>query len=321
MYRLAKNIVKLMSSLIPVSSRRKHFRRSLLERLNAHESAKIAMAKRRACGTTLYYHESLNNFGDMLSHFVVERASKKKVNCETDLEWCEMIAIGSIIQDFFAEELLSDLPLNVWGSGFISDISIAEIAFGRKMLFHALRGELTKNKLLLAGYDVQHVALGDPGLLVSDCFSYEKSEEYDVGVILHFIDVDLGTGLLNDLKNLGKTFLLIDICANAEEVVQSIAKCRVVISSAMHGLIAADSMTVPNLRIRLSDNVIGGDYKFDDYYSALGVKSRVLDLRENHLSAKDIAGVKQDYAVCSSVVADVKLSLYKAYPHDSIRRI
>lgn len=35
----------------------------------------------------------------------------------------------------------------------------------------------------------------------------------------------------------------------------------------MHGLILSDAYNIPNQRIILSDNIIGGNFKFRDYYS------------------------------------------------------
>ena len=41
----------------------------------------------------------------------------------------------------------------------------------------------------------------------------------------------------------------------------------------MHGLIAADSFCIPNIRIILSDNIIGKDFKYNDYYSVFGIEN------------------------------------------------
>ena len=39
----------------------------------------------------------------------------------------------------------------------------------------------------------------------------------------------------------------------------------------MYGLIVADVLYIPNVRMILSDKISGGDYKFNDYYSAFGL--------------------------------------------------
>jgi pyruvyltransferase len=50
----------------------------------------------------------------------------------------------------------------------------------------------------------------------------------------------------------------------------------------MHGLIAADSLHVPNAWLKLSDELRGEDFKFRDYYSVFNIEPKplapVLDL-------------------------------------------
>ncbi len=41
----------------------------------------------------------------------------------------------------------------------------------------------------------------------------------------------------------------------------------------LHGLILADAYNIPSLRFTLSDKIIGGDFKYQDYYSGVGIDS------------------------------------------------
>jgi polysaccharide pyruvyl transferase WcaK-like protein len=75
--------------------------------------------------------------------------------------------------------------------------------------------------------------------------------------------------------NLGKTLLNINDPPLA--FLNKLQSCEVVISSAMHSLIAADSLGMPNIRIKISDNITGGDYKFKDYYSVFGIDHQYLN--------------------------------------------
>jgi Polysaccharide pyruvyl transferase len=52
-------------------------------------------------------------------------------------------------------------------------------------------------------------------------------------------------------------------------VLGTIAAARLVITSSLHALIAADALGVPHV-LELSDKVTGGIYKFNDYGSAFG---------------------------------------------------
>jgi pyruvyltransferase len=52
-------------------------------------------------------------------------------------------------------------------------------------------------------------------------------------------------------------------------------ECKIVLSSSLHGLVLADSFQIPNKRIVLSNNIIGGDFKFKDYYSGIDNEYRI----------------------------------------------
>jgi hypothetical protein len=56
-----------------------------------------------------------------------------------------------------------------------------------------------------------------------------------------------------------------------------------VLSSSLHGLIAADALGVPNAWIGLSDALRGGDFKFRDYYGVFGIEPCMLGLSRDLL--------------------------------------
>lgn len=120
-----------------------------------------------------WHYSTPPNFGDLLNRNIlfllnssIEYVSRKE---------CDLIAIGSILQSFVVRKTLlrkiqkafsSSKPLHVWGSGFLADYAERGTMFRRPMVFHALRGRLTKavcEKLL--GHEIKDVRLGDPGLL------------------------------------------------------------------------------------------------------------------------------------------------------------
>jgi hypothetical protein len=63
--------------------------------------------------------------------------------------------------------------------------------------------------------------------------------------------------------------VLLDLRNDPIKVLKQIAECETIISSSLHGLIAADALDIPNKRIKLSNHGhnFDVDFKFDDYYS------------------------------------------------------
>ena len=64
----------------------------------------------------------------------------------------------------------------------------------------------------------------------------------------------------------------IDIKAPVIEFLNQVASCDFIFSSSLHGLIAADSLGIPNKWVKFSDLVLGNGYKFKDYYSVFGLE-------------------------------------------------
>lgn len=117
---------------------------------------------------------------------------------------------------------------------------------------------------------------GDPALLLPLYFDPKVDMDYIVGVIPHHADRE--NPWFQSLKNI-ENALVIDVGEPIEVFVKKVKSCKVIISSSLHGLAVADAYRKPSVWIRVSDNLIGADFKFLDYYSAHGVKRKALDLR------------------------------------------
>ena len=64
---------------------------------------------------------------------------------------------------------------------------------------------------------------------------------------------------------------VINIRVGFEDFVLEVLACERVLSSSLHGLICADAYGIPNRRMVLRDELIGGDFKFLDYYGAMSL--------------------------------------------------
>jgi pyruvyltransferase len=130
----------------------------------------------------------------------------------------------------------------------------------------AVRGALTRAKLLDQGIGCPAI-FGDPALLYADHVKVPRVLSGRIGIVPHFADQQLP-----EVKAVVEKhgFHLIDILGDIDDVVRSISGCDWVASSSLHGLVIADAYGVPNVWVKLSDNVMGGSFKFHDYFSGVG---------------------------------------------------
>lgn len=107
---------------------------------------------------------------------------------------------------------------------------------------------------------------------------------------------------------------IIDVRQAPLDTLQQIASCDFIVSTAMHGLIAADSLGIPNKWIEVSDKVEGNGYKFKDYYSVFKEYSQTsYRLNENEtITTSKIKEWQDDYNLKLNEVEEISDKLYKA---------
>lgn len=204
----------------------------------------------------LHYSSSKRNWGDQLSPIICKIISGCDV-VYADVSDCDMIAIGSILsrvkEHFFTKKI------HVWGTGFIETVRRHKT----RHYIHALRGKKTAGLLTNAEVKV----FGDPGLLCDLLIPNHNDipKQYDIGIIPHYSEREHPELIKFMNKNPGITF--IDVFSDTIPFLQKLASCRFILSSSLHGLIAADSLGIPNSRFILSGKIVGGDFKYEDYYS------------------------------------------------------
>ena len=268
-----------------------------------------------------YFFNTVPNFGDLLNNNLFSMFGKKIT--PATIGNSEVMAIGSLLQTLFREKKLSikrkiliklKKPLIVYGSGFIEDMP-ENFQLLRRLDVRAVRGYLSLEKLKkFKNVSIsQNVVIGDPGLLskyIIDTSNVKK--KYDLGIVPHYVDKD--NILLNKIKV--RKSVIIDIQQAPEIFLKQIAECKNVISSAMHGLIAADSLGIPNVRMVLSDKITGKDYKYNDYYSAFCLKSHnVINLNEQNFTDKDLKDISKNYHISSEQVEKICQDLIAAFPY------
>lgn len=248
--------------------------------------------------------EDWGNFGDELNPILFQRLFG------IDVQWasaaqCDALAIGSVLDKFCLyrpSQILHRqrwLPHDriVWGSGFMFEGN--RMKRGRWNVA-AVRGPLTQARMGALAPD--DIALGDPGLLAGRMLEKHPQKTAALGVIAHY--VDRGRPELAQFLEAAPHRRLINVMAHPDDVLEQIAGCDAVLSSSLHGLIAADALGVPNARLRLSGDVRGGDFKFSDYWAAIGkAPMSAVTLADIPASFPDLAPRSNIDAACDELLA------------------
>lgn len=273
---------------------------------------------------TIFYSASKNNpnFGDVLSYEVVKHFSNRMWR-KSSIDTADLICIGSILDNILLkkdEKFLNGEKLSVWGAGFIADKGKHHRhgdkyceQFKRPVEFFCVRGLLTLKRLQGMGYDTQDIALGDPGLLASCITSFRSNKKYTLGIIAHY--VDMNDPLVQFVHAKIPNSIVLNIFDSPLKLIKKISQCEIILSSAMHGLIVADSLGIPNQWIKISDKLHGNDYKFYDYYSVFGyhpepwARNRVKEINK-----KEIYNIATKYPISQAKVEEIQKDILRSKP-------
>lgn len=254
------------------------------------------------------------NFGDDLSPIIVEAVSKRSV------EWApprkaELLAIGSILNravhanNKMAAQHEQMRPVHIWGSGYIEKF---HENYADHIFIHALRGSLS---LFDAGTKAQNVALGDPAILAPMLFDKPVNTTHEYGFVTHYSQVNhpLTQKFLDQFPEVK----LINPAQDVEIVINEIRSCDFIFSSSLHGLILADSYSIPNIWVQSVDIHNGHGYKFYDYFSSVGRPAKPpLDL----LHIENLSAHSTDANITYfNNLEGLRENLLKHFPHDALK--
>ena len=224
----------------------------------------------------------IDNFGDSINYNLLKDLTNKDIikinycnkNFYNTFDYPNFSFIGSILDRWFINNNslynYSSIPIIMYGTGFMSEIKDKKYPIWNLDII-AVRGNYSLNNLKNSHYQIKKkIILGDPGLLAMYLFNLSGiQKDYKLCIIPHYIDKNIKI-----LKNIRiKNSKILDITDENNFMFQ-LAKCKRVISSSLHGLILADSLNIPNIRIILSNKIYGGNFKYNDYYSSFNLKSQ-----------------------------------------------
>jgi pyruvyltransferase len=218
-------------------------------------------------GSVLVYFSDFNvNWGDHLNLHLFRRildvpvvSSKRIFNINNKKR---IYGIGSILSTDLKDAV-------IWGSGFIKDTPKIHVAPDKIL---ALRGKHTeavfkRNSIAVPGL------YGDPALLFPRFYDEVKSPvKYKLGIIPHY--KELKHPVIQKLAALRPgEITVISPLSSITSFAEQILSCETIISRSLHGLILSEAYGRPTCRFTLTDEIIGGDFKFNDYYSGVGIDS------------------------------------------------
>ena len=234
----------------------------------------------------LKYYDHENNWGDSVNPYLFEKITgKKAISSNVIYNFLNkdvVLGVGSII--------VGDLSNYViWGSGIMWE-NIRLLKKPKEVL--ALRGLKTLKKIQEVGGNRD--VFGDPVLLFPDFYSDKDiPKKYKYGIVPHFKDKNkIGVQKIISLND--PEIKIIDIQNGIEEFVIDVLSCENILSSSLHGLILAEAYGIPTCRLIFSEEMRGGDFKFFDYYSGVGIKEM-----ETVFIHDDISNLKTIFSKCS----------------------
>ena len=205
--------------------------------------------------------DNVSNWGDDVNPYIISKMANIPIEnvANNDLSGKTLKAIGSIIHKGLKN---GDI---IWGSGSINNGYIPK---GLDLDIRAVRGPLTRNVFIKNGYDCPEV-YGDPALLMPLFYNPEIKKEHTIGIIPHVTEID--SPILKQFLTKYPNIKLIDIRLGHEEFIDELKSVEFVLSSSLHGLIAADAYKIPNAKIDIpGPQYKGNAWKYIDYFSSVG---------------------------------------------------
>lgn len=161
----------------------------------------------------------------------------------------------------------------VWGTGIMRPDARYERARSAKFL--AVRGKHTRQHLLSKGVENIPEVYGDPGLLMPLIYDPQwnfGNSDVKVAYMPHYIEKAEFWRQHGKLKQ-GEAFIDAET-TNWKKVVRQIKQADLLVTSSLHGIILADAYGVPVEWVGYTNNIIGGKWKFFDYFSVTGRSNR-----------------------------------------------
>lgn len=202
-----------------------------------------------------FYAKNKPNYGDLLTPMIVKYVSGQDTTHVPGNQEGKLLVIGSGMNRWLRK---GD---TVWGYGSRNTDKFGKINVPEGVRFWAVRGKMTRENILKDNPDIEVPEVyGDPACLMPLIYTPPKKKEYEIGLIPHYVDKQRFHVLNPKIK-------IIDVFSDPIKIINDINKCEVIISTSLHGTITAEAYGIPVVWLQVSDKVLGGWFKFNDYLS------------------------------------------------------
>ena len=188
--------------------------------------------------------KDINNFGDVLTEYIIEKLTgvkPKHSNADEHVLMC-----GSVLNQ-------SNENSHILGAGFMSHVD----EFAGAKSIELVRGLMSLYKLQQQGY-AQKAMVGDPAIVLPYIYKPNVRKRHMIGIVPNYIELD-------ETRARFGNFNVIDLTWPVERVIDWINECHYIMATSLHGLIVAQAYGIPAAWVKLTDNVAGDDFKYRDY--------------------------------------------------------
>jgi glycosyltransferase involved in cell wall biosynthesis len=199
------------------------------------------------------------NFGDLITSYIYTKIKGKKPIYWNNKNTSDQVIFGS---GSIMNLCKGWKNVVIWGSGIID----SNDTFDNPNQVLCVRGPFTRKRFLELGYNCPE-KFGDIGLLLPRFYDYKIPQKYEIGVIPHFTDYENCKRIFANLPNVN----VIDVCNEVEKVIDEIRKCKLIVSSSLHGIIVSHAYNIKSCWIKFSNFLVGDDIKFLDYFHSIGL--------------------------------------------------
>jgi pyruvyltransferase len=201
---------------------------------------------------TYFLHDDNHNAGDTLSKPILNFFGLYVKYVDRHVKG-KLLAVGSVMSSLRRRDI-------VWGTGCIRN---KKIIAPPETKFLAVRGP--KTRALINNAIVPEI-YGVPALLLPLIYHPVIIKRYKIGYVPHYADKEFF--LQHHILLPSEKF--IDIQKDWKEVINEILECETIVASSLHGIIFAEAYGIPSMWAKYSDNIIGGEFKFQDYFLGTG---------------------------------------------------